>query len=140
MVEERWLPLRTVVALGTASHFPCSELLRVYVLVTVLALRWSRLEVDVDDPGLKVWRSVTIDASGRPVRPKEDKFCFRVVESGEFLPRFSVVAGLASCRRPISPRLQHPLLKLSFVRIGVATGATEIVPVINGRGLRLELG
>ena len=96
MVEERWLPLRAVVALGTASHFPYSELLRVYVLVTVFALRWSRLEVYVDEFGLKIWRFVTIDASGRPVRPKEGKLCFRVVESGEFLPRFSVVAGLAS--------------------------------------------
>lgn len=49
------------------------------------------------------------------------------------------MAGLASGDRTVGSRLLHALLKLPFVRISVAAGATQILPAINNRGLRLEV-
>lgn len=49
------------------------------------------------------------------------------------------MAGLASRDRSIRARLLHALIELSFVRISVAAGATQILPVIDDRGLRLEV-
>jgi len=62
-----------------------------------------------------------------------------VVEAREFPPRFRGVAGLATCDRTIGPGLHHALFELSLVRIIVATGAVQSLPVINHGGLRLEL-
>src|SRR5579864_3828444 len=49
------------------------------------------------------------------------------------------MAGLASGGRTIGAHLPHALFELAFVRISVTAGATQILPVINERGLRLEL-
>lgn len=49
------------------------------------------------------------------------------------------MAGLASRYRTIRPRLLHALFELTFMRISMTASATQIVPVINNRGLRLEL-
>ena len=49
------------------------------------------------------------------------------------------MAGLASGDCTIGSRLLHTLFELSFVRITVATAATQILPVINDRRLRPEL-
>lgn len=49
------------------------------------------------------------------------------------------MTGLAA-RGSIRPSLLHTLLELPFVRIGVAASAVQATPVINHRGLRLELG
>lgn len=73
-------------ALGTACDIAAGELLSVYVLVAVFALRRSGLEVDVGQSGLKIWRLVAVDASGRSVRAQQRKLCFGVIEAGEFLP------------------------------------------------------
>src|SRR5690242_20569624 len=48
------------------------------------------------------------------------------------------MAGLAPARSSRSLRLLHALIELATVRIGVATRATQIGPVINRRG-RLEV-
>jgi len=49
------------------------------------------------------------------------------------------MAGLASRDRTIRPRLLHALFELTFMRISMTASATQIFPVINNRGLRLEL-
>jgi len=49
------------------------------------------------------------------------------------------VAGFATRGRTVGPHLQHPLLELAFVWIGVATGAVQILPVIDHRRFWLEL-
>ena len=62
-----------------------------------------------------------------------------MVETGKFLPRFGCVAGLASREGPIGASLLHALFELAFMGIGMATGAIEIAPVIDGSRLRLKL-
>ena len=49
------------------------------------------------------------------------------------------MAGFASHDRAVGPRLLHALLELPFVGIIVATGATQILPVINDCRLGVEL-
>ena len=49
------------------------------------------------------------------------------------------MAGFAAYDRAVGPRLLHALLELPFVGIIVATGATQIFPVINDCRLGVEL-
>lgn len=56
------------------------------------------------------------------------------------MPRLCIVTGLAASRRSVRPRLQHSLLELALVGIGMAIGTAQVLPVINFRRLRLEFG
>jgi len=49
------------------------------------------------------------------------------------------VAGFTAHGRSIRLCLPHPLVELSFVRIGVATGARQTLPVVGHGGFGLEL-
>lgn len=49
------------------------------------------------------------------------------------------MAGLASHDRTIRARLLHALFELTFVRISVTAGATQTLPVIDDRRLRLKV-
>lgn len=140
MVKKRRLPLHAGVAFCAARDFPFGKLLSVDVQVAVLALYWRRLEVHVHQLGFEVRWFMAIDAGCRPVRPQKRKFRFRMVEAGKLFPRLRRMARLAPCQGTVSPCLLHALPELSFVRIVVATRASERLPVINSRRLRLELG
>ena len=139
VVEERGLPLHAVVALGAARNVSHSELLAVNVFVTVLALCRCGLEVHVDQLGLKIWRPMTVDAGSCAVRSQQRELRLGVVEARKFLPRLSGVTGFASRHGTIGTRLQHAFFELTFMRIGMATGAIEGTPAVH-RCLRLELG
>jgi len=110
------------------------------VLVAVLALRRRRFEVDIAQLSLKIRRFVAVDAGGCAMRTQQRKCCLRVVEAGDILPRFRGVASLAPRRGAVRPDLQHALLELPFVRIGVATRAIQLAPVVDHGRLWLELG
>ena len=74
VVEERWLPLGRVVALGTRRDaVSVCELLPVNVFVTVFALRRSSLEVHIEQFRFKIRRLVTVDAGCRPMSPEQRK-------------------------------------------------------------------
>ena len=138
MVEKRRLPLHAVVALGTARNVGYSELFPVDVFMTVLALCRRGLEVHVHQLGLKIWRFMAVHTRRRAVCSQQHELRLGVVEARKFLPRLCGVTGFASRHRPISPRLLHAIFELTFMRIGVATGAVEVAPVVHRR-LRLEL-
>ena len=138
VIKERWFPLHAVMALGATRHLSLRELLAMDVFMAILALRWSRFKVHVDQLSFKVRRLVTIDTRRRPMGPQQRKLCLVVVECRQLLPRFRVMAGLASRGVAVGSHLQHSLLELSLVRIGVAAGAIQICPVVNDCRLRLE--
>ncbi len=62
-----------------------------------------------------------------------------MIESSQILPRLGRVTRLASGSGLVCQHLPHALLELPLVRIGVATGAAQLSPVIDHRRLRLEL-
>lgn len=49
------------------------------------------------------------------------------------------MAGFTSRGRTVGPRLLHPLFELAFVRIRMATGTVQVLPVIYDSRLRLDL-
>jgi len=50
------------------------------------------------------------------------------------------VARFASRRRAVGTLLLHPLLELALMRVGMAAGAVQILPVVDCGWLGLELG
>lgn len=130
MVERRRLPLDAVVAVGAARDIGFRELLAVDVLMAILALRGSSLEIRIDQLGLKVRRLMAIDAGRRLMGSEQREFCLRVVEPRHFFPRFGGVTSLAARRGTIRALLLHALFELALVNIFVATGAVEILPVV----------
>ena len=139
VIKQRRLPFHAVVTLGAARDARLCELLAMHVLVAVLALRRSSFEIDIQQLGFKIWRLVAVDTRGGAVRAQEREFRLRVIESREFPPTLGAVAGLAPSRRAVSPDLLHAFVELPLMGITVATGAVQILPVINSRGLGLEL-
>jgi len=139
VIEERGFPLGAVVALGARRHVSPCELLAVRIFVALLALFGRSFKVDVHHRGFEVRRLVAIDARGGAMRAQQRKSSFRVIELGQLLPRFCGMASLATAGASRRLGLLHALIELSIVRIGVATGATQIRPVID-RGRRLQLG
>ena len=139
VIEQGRLPPHSAVTFHATRNIPGSELLSMDLFVAVLALRGRRLEIDIHQLGFKVRRLVAIDASYRAVRTEQRELGLGMIEARELFPRFRSMAGLASRGRAIGARLLHALFELSFVRISVATRATQILPVINDRRLRLEI-
>jgi len=68
VIEQGWLPLGAVMAIGTGRDRILGELLAVDVLVTVLTLLRRRLEIHMEQVGFQVRRLVAIDTGGGPVR------------------------------------------------------------------------
>jgi len=125
-------------AVDTAGDAVFGKLLSVYVFMTLLALLGSGLEVDVDQLGFEVRRLVAIDARSRAMRARQLEIGLRVIEGGQLLPRLRGVARFASRGRTVGPLLLHPVLELPFMRIGVATRAIQILPVVDRRWLGLK--
>lgn len=96
MIELRRLPLHAGVAFRAMRHVGLGELLPVNVFVAVFALGRRRLEVRIDELGFEIRGFVAIDASRRPMRPQQRELGLRMIEAGQFLPRFRGVTGFAS--------------------------------------------
>lgn len=107
------------------------------ILMAVLALRRRGFEIDVNQLSSEVRRFVAVDAGCCPMRSQERELRLGVIESRYFLPRLGHMASFTSRGRSIGTNLQHPFLELTLVRVGMATGASQVVPVIDHR-LRLE--
>lgn len=130
MVKRRRLPLDAVVAVGAPRDIGLRELLAVDVLMAILALKRSNLEIHIDQLGFQVWRLVAINAGRRLMGSEQREFCLRVVERRQFFPGFSGVTSLAASRGTIRALLLHALFELALVNICVATGAVEILPMV----------
>lgn len=103
------------------------------------ALFGRGLEIHVHHRGFEIRRLVAIDAGGGAVRTQQRESRRRVIELSQFLPRLRGMAGLASAWPTRCLCLLHALIELPLVGISVATGATQIRPVIDRRG-RLQIG
>lgn len=139
VVEERGFPLGAVVTFGAGRNVSPRELLAMRIVVALLALFGSGFEVDVHHRGFEIRRLVAIDACGGAMRAQQGEIRPRVIELGQLLPRFCGMTCLAAAWASRGLRLLHALIELAVVRIGVATGATQIGPVIDGRR-RLQFG
>jgi len=139
VIEQRRLPLGAVVAFGTGRHVSFCELLAVRIFVALLAVFRRGLKVDVHHRSFKIWRLVAIDAGGGTMCTQQRESRLRVIELGQLLPRFCGMACLASAWTACSLCLLHALIELPIVRISMATGATQIRPVID-RGGGPEIG
>lgn len=139
MIEQRGLPLSTVMATVTARIPLLGELLPVNILVAVLALSRGCLEIHVRQLGFQIGWLVAIRARRCTMRPNQRERRLGVIEPRQFLPRLGGVARLAAGRLSILTGLPHALLELAFVRIGVAGSAIHILPVVNGGWLLAQL-
>lgn len=139
MVEERRLPLRAVVAVGAGGHAILCELLAVDIFVALLALGRRGLEIHIDQGGFQIGRLVAVHAGGGAMGPDQWEGSPGMVEVGEFLPGLGGVASLAPGGFAVGAGLPHALIELSLVRVGVASRAGKIVPVIEDRRLGLEV-
>ena len=138
VIKQRRFPFRAVMAFRAGCVLSLGKLSAVDVLVTILALGWSRFEVHVHERGLHVRRLVAINAGGRAMRPHEGERSLGVIKSGKLFPRLSGMASFASRRRSISPHHRHACLELRLVGVFVATGAAQILPAINYGGFWFE--
>lgn len=76
MIEQRWLPLRAVMAVHACRGSILRELPAMYVLVAILTLGRSSREVSRDQLGLHIGRLVAIDTGSRPVRAHQGERSF----------------------------------------------------------------
>ena len=74
---------------------------------------------------------MTIDAGRRTMSPEQRELRFRMVESGQFLPRFGRMAGFAAKWLSVGADLLHAVLELTLMNVFVTASAVEIVPAIN---------
>ena len=139
MIKKRRLPSHAVVTLGTMRDVSLGELLAVNVFVAIFALGGRAFEIHVQKPGFEIRRLMTADTCRGAVRSQQRKTCLGMVETGQFFPRFRGVTGFATGGGSIRSRLLHAFFELSFVRVIVATGAGQILPVIEHCGLGLKL-
>ena len=139
VIEQGRFPLHAVVALGTGGDVALCELLPVDVFVAVLTLRRGSLEVRIHELGLEIRGFMAVDASRRPVCSQQGKLGLGMIESREFLPGFGGVARFAPGWRSVGSELFHPLFELSLMRIVMAAGAIQILPVIDDGRFGLEL-
>lgn len=86
MIEERRLPLRSVVAFNTTGPIVTGELLSVHVLMAIFALCRRRFEIDIDQFRFQAGRLVTLDAGCDSMRSLQWKLCLRVIKARQFFP------------------------------------------------------
>lgn len=100
----------------------CYELAIMFVRVTGLALCRGAFE-----SGLLVRRwFVAIGARNRTMCAEQRVVRFRMVEAIDIGPRLHVVASFAAERSAVGPFVRHLLVKLPFVRVLMAGGATPV--------------
>lgn len=130
VIKERGFPLGAVVAVGAGRDPALGKLPAVDLFVAFLALRRRRPEIRVNQARFLVGRLVAIHAGCGPVRSHQREGSLRMIEARQLFPGLGGMAGLAAGRHAIGPGLQHTILELPLMRIGVATGAGEFAPVI----------
>lgn len=63
------------------GHVSFRELLPVRVVVAVLALRWCRFEIDIDQLRFQIWRFMAVDAGGRPMSARQWELRLGMIEA-----------------------------------------------------------
>ena len=98
VIEEGWPPPGAAVAVHARRHVVryARKLRPMRVLVAFLALRRRALEVDLGQLRSKIRRFMAVDACYPPVRPRQRKGGFRMIELCEVLPILGGVAGFAA--------------------------------------------
>lgn len=110
-----------------------------HIPVTLFTGRGRRFEIRVNQPGADVRRLVALDTGRGAMSSQQWERCFCVIEAGQFLPRPGRMTSLATSWTSACSHLQHPLLELALVRVSVATGAGQILPMIDRGRFGLEL-
>jgi len=141
VVEERWLPLGRVVALGTRRDaVSVCELLPVNVVMALLAFVRCGLKIDIHHPGFHVEWLMTIDAGGAAVRTHKRKASFRVIEFLKIFPRDRGMACFATGRRAVGTRVLHTILELALMRIVVTDSAAAVLEAVQHQVRLLRRG
>lgn len=125
VIEQRWPPLRRVVARRAPCRTRLGKLTAVGVSMAVLALLRRLAEVDVLQREFHVGRPVTIRASSRPVSARQNEVCRRMIECGyirPFLRRVTHFTATSACR--------HALRKLAAMRIRVARRTRQVSEMV----------
>ena len=126
VIEQRGFPLGGVVAVAALGCLVCiklRELASVDVLVALFTLLRSLLKVHVGHLGFEVRRFVAVDTCHRTVRPDQGERSCSVIKPIQFSPRLGAVAGLATQAFPVRPGLNHTVLELAVMGIGVTSRA-----------------
>ena len=139
VIEQRGPPFQAVVTVtATAWLLRAGKLRCVYIFVAVFALGRRLAEIHIGQPGLQVRRLMAAAALDRAMRPHQRKFRRLVIEARKVFPCFFCVTSLTAGDTTGRSRFLHALGKLPLVRIGMARGACQILPVIHGCRFRLE--
>lgn len=125
-------------AINAACDLSFGKLLAMNVFMAVFALRGSCTEISMNQLGFQVGRFVTVPAGGATVRANQRERSRGMVEAGQISPRLSGMACLTTHNCLICSNLQHTRTKLPVVRIGMATRAAQVLPVIYHSGFWLE--
>lgn len=97
VIEQRRLPLGTVVAVGARRRAICfGELRAMNIGMAAFTAGGRGFEVGIHQFGFKIRRFVAIDAGHGAMRSDQWESGFGMVEAREFFPGFSRVASLAS--------------------------------------------
>jgi len=135
MIEKRWPPLGSVVAIGAwGNAFGPHKLTAMNVGMAFLAFRRGLREVHVDELCFQVRRPVAVDASHGPMGAEQRELGPVVIEACEVFPALGGMAGLAAGRSVVAAERFHAPGELAAVRILVASGAGQILEVIDRGG------
>jgi len=119
------------------NTFGLCELRSMSVRVTVFALLWCGVEVNIGELGFKVGGLVAVDAGDGTMRSCQREFRLGVVETRQIRPGLVGVASFASHGLPVGQML-HAFPKLPTVWILVTTSAGHVLEVVRHR--RFDLG
>ena len=140
VIEGRWLPLCSIVAVPALSHLvseELGELAGVDVFVALLAFLRSLFEIHIGQPGFHVGRLVAVDAGHGSMCARQGERSRAVVKPIELAPGLGRVACLAPHRLAVLAQLPHALVELPLVHILVTTGAGQVFEVVRNFRLRL---
>ena len=134
VIEEGRLPFRRIVAIGARRDpVPIGELRAMDVLMTFFTLLRGRFEIHVHHSGFQVRRLMAVYASGAAMRPHQRKTGLRMIEFLQVFPRTSRMAGFAASLCAIGAPLQHSILELPLMRIGVTDCARTVLKAVQHR-------
>ena len=124
VIKGRWLPgLRDMAVRASGHAILGRKLASVRIGMAGIAILSSSLELNL----VRARKSlVTFAAGDNAMRSHQIEFRLGVVEPMNINPGAHVVAGFASQGRSVRPACGHPIVELSFVRIGVACRAGAV--------------
>ena len=138
VIEKRRFPFRAVVTRSARRNASFGKLHAVNILVTCLAFVGRCFEIGAWERSRGVWRAMTSATLRGRMGTGQRETGPGMVEGQELIPCGGGVAGLTLQRLSIQSNLLHDFLESPLVGIGVASGATQVLPVIERRRSRFE--